>query len=71
MLWDWDRTLERIHPAADVATREHEGREAGRSLLAFTCLKCAVLLGGRSFGSAFHSRADNHCSYQRLQTQRG
>jgi transposase len=28
MLWDWDGTLERIHHALYVATREHEGREA-------------------------------------------
>src|SRR5215471_1940182 len=28
MLWDWDGTLERIHHALYVATREREGREA-------------------------------------------
>jgi hypothetical protein len=28
MLWDWDGTLERIHYAHYVATRESEGREA-------------------------------------------
>ena len=28
MLWDWDGTLERIHHALYVATREKEGREA-------------------------------------------
>ena len=28
MLWDWDRTLERIHHALFVATREQAGREA-------------------------------------------
>jgi transposase len=28
MLWDWDGTLERIHHALYVETREHEGREA-------------------------------------------
>src|ERR1700734_887041 len=28
MLWDWDGTLERIHHAFYVATREREGREA-------------------------------------------
>ena len=28
MLWEWDGTLERIHHALYVATREHEGREA-------------------------------------------
>lgn len=28
MLWDWDRTLERIHHALYVATREQAGREA-------------------------------------------
>jgi transposase len=28
MLWDWDGTLERIHFALYVATREHAGREA-------------------------------------------
>ena len=28
MLWDWDGTLERIHHALYVATREQEGREA-------------------------------------------
>ena len=27
-LWDWDGTLERIHYALYVATREREGREA-------------------------------------------
>jgi transposase len=27
-LWDWDRTLERIHHALYVATREKAGREA-------------------------------------------
>jgi transposase len=27
-LWDWDGTLERIHHALYVATREREGREA-------------------------------------------
>ena len=27
MLWDWDGTLERIHHALYVATREREGRE--------------------------------------------
>jgi len=28
MLWEWDGTLERIHHALYVATREREGREA-------------------------------------------
>ena len=28
MLWEWDCTLERIHHALYVATREREGREA-------------------------------------------
>jgi transposase len=28
MLWDWDGTLDRIHHALYVATREHAGREA-------------------------------------------
>jgi len=28
MLWDWDGTLERIHYALYVETREREGREA-------------------------------------------
>ena len=28
MLWDWDGTLERVHHALYVATREREGREA-------------------------------------------
>ena len=28
MLWDWDGTLERIHHALYVETREREGREA-------------------------------------------
>ena len=28
MLWDWDGTLERIHHALYIATREREGREA-------------------------------------------
>jgi transposase len=28
MLWEWDGTLERVHHAFYVATREHEGREA-------------------------------------------
>ena len=28
MLWDWDRTLERIHHARYVAAREQAGREA-------------------------------------------
>ncbi len=28
MLWDWDGTLDRIHHALYVATREQEGREA-------------------------------------------
>lgn len=28
MLWDWDGTLERIHHALYVETREHGGREA-------------------------------------------
>jgi transposase len=28
MLWDWDRTLERIHHALYVAAREQAGREA-------------------------------------------
>jgi transposase len=28
MLWDWDGTLERIHHALYVATRERDGREA-------------------------------------------
>ena len=28
MLWDWDGTLERIHHALYVKTREREGREA-------------------------------------------
>src|SRR5665213_2432424 len=28
MLWDWDRTLERIHHALYVATREQAGRQA-------------------------------------------
>ena len=28
MLWDWDDTLERIHHALYVETREREGREA-------------------------------------------
>jgi len=28
MLWEWDGTLERIHHALYVETREHEGREA-------------------------------------------
>lgn len=28
MLWEWDRTLERIHHALYVAVREQEGREA-------------------------------------------
>jgi transposase len=28
MLWDWDGTLERVHHARYVATREREGREA-------------------------------------------
>ena len=28
MLWEWDGTLERIHHALYVATREHEGHEA-------------------------------------------
>jgi hypothetical protein len=27
-LWDWDGTLERIHYALYIATREREGREA-------------------------------------------
>jgi hypothetical protein len=27
-LWDWDGTLERIHYALYVVTREREGREA-------------------------------------------
>jgi hypothetical protein len=31
MLWDWDGTLERVHHALYVATREHEGREASPS----------------------------------------
>ncbi len=31
MLWDWDRTLERIHHALYVAMREQEGREASPS----------------------------------------
>ena len=28
MLWEWDGTLERIHHALYIATREREGREA-------------------------------------------
>lgn len=28
MLWQWDGTLERLHHALYVATREHEGHEA-------------------------------------------
>ena len=28
MLWEWDRTLERIHHMLYVATREREGRSA-------------------------------------------
>jgi transposase len=28
MLWDWDGTLERIHNALYIQTREHEGRDA-------------------------------------------
>jgi hypothetical protein len=28
ILWDWDGTLERVHHALYVATREREGREA-------------------------------------------
>lgn len=28
MLWDWDGTLDRIHDALYVATREATGREA-------------------------------------------
>jgi hypothetical protein len=28
MLWDWDGTLERIHHALYLETREREGREA-------------------------------------------
>ena len=28
MLWDWDGTLERVHHALYVATREREGRDA-------------------------------------------
>jgi hypothetical protein len=28
MLWDWDGTLERVHHALYVATRDREGREA-------------------------------------------
>jgi transposase len=32
MLWDWDRTLERIHHALYVAVREQEGREASPSV---------------------------------------
>jgi transposase len=28
MLWEWDGTLERIHQALHVATREREGHEA-------------------------------------------
>jgi transposase len=31
MLWDWDGTLERIHHALYVETREREGREASPS----------------------------------------
>ena len=30
-LWDWDGTLERLHHALYVATREREGREASSS----------------------------------------
>ena len=30
-LWDWDGTLERLHHALYVATREREGREASPS----------------------------------------
>src|SRR5476649_1221295 len=32
MLWDWDGTLERIHHALYVQTREHEGRDASPSV---------------------------------------
>lgn len=31
MLWDWDGTLERVHHALNVATRERGGREANPS----------------------------------------
>ena len=36
MLWDWDGTLERIHHALYVETREREGREAARQLRSST-----------------------------------
>ena len=32
MLWDWDGTLERIHNALYIETREHEGRDASPSV---------------------------------------
>ena len=32
MLWDWDGTLERIHHALYVETREREGREASPTI---------------------------------------
>jgi transposase len=39
MLWDWDRTLERIHHALYVAAREQSGREA-RPPISWTYRRC-------------------------------
>jgi transposase len=41
MLWDWDGTLERIHHALYVATREHEGREASPTAATIDSTKAA------------------------------
>jgi transposase len=68
MLWDWDRTLERIHDALYVAVREAAGREASPtaavidSQSAKAAQKGALRSTRRALTRARRSRAANATS---------
>ena len=64
MLWDWDGTLERIHHALYVETREREGCEVSRTGAIIDSQSAKVLKRGSALdpqGSQHRRVATNAC----------
>jgi transposase len=60
MLWDWDGTLERVHHALYVATREREGREASPT--------AAIIDRWDVAARGIHDRMSGACHWQPVES---
>ena len=66
MLWDWDGTLERVHHALYVATREREGREGGDAIMRSVLYEAAhTLLPIRADGQVSEGLGRQDCDASR------